>query len=80
MCLGLTLFHVIFSYVSFGIQFCFIFLTLFISNVSHIFLFDFNIQLQFSIPPLSCCLLKFIYSFTVLKEINITESAELFIF
>ena len=38
----LKLFQFIFSYVSFSIQFCFIILTLFISNISHIFLFDFN--------------------------------------
>ena len=41
-CLGLTLFQFIFSYVSFSVQFCFIILTLFISNISYIFLFDFN--------------------------------------
>ena len=41
-CLGLTLFQFIFSYFSFSIQFCFIILTLFISDISHIFLSDFN--------------------------------------
>ena len=41
-CLGLALFQFIFTYVPFSIQFCFIILTLFISDISHIFLFDFN--------------------------------------
>ena len=36
-------------------------------------------QFHFSVPLFSCCLLQFIYSFMILKEINITESTELFI-
>ena len=38
------------------------------------------IQFQFSIPLLGCCLLKFIYLFMILKEMNITESSELLSF
>ena len=66
-CLGLALFHFIFSYVSVSIQFCFIILTLFISNISHIFLFDFN-RYSISIFSTSTQLLSsqvylFIYDF-----------------
>ena len=72
-CLGLAVFQSIFSYVSFSIQFCFIILTLFMSNISHIFLFDFNrYSVSIFCTSSHCCLLKFIYSFMVLKEINIS--------
>ena len=72
-CPGLALF--------FGIQFCFINLTLFISSISHIFLFDFN-RYSISVFSISTQLLSsevylLIYD---LKKINITGSAELFIF
>ena len=51
-CLGLALFHFLFSYLSFSIQFCFIILILFISDISDIFLFDFN-HLNYSISSFS---------------------------
>ena len=38
------------------------------------------VQLQFLVPLLGCCLPKFMYSFMILKEINITESSELLFF
>ena len=54
---------------------------LFISDISHIFYLILTaIQFQFSIPLLGCCLLKFIYSVMILKEINITERSELLSF
>ena len=66
-CLGLALFHFIFSYISLGIQFCFIILTLFIPDISHIPLFDFN-RYSISIFSTSTQLLSsevylFIYDF-----------------
>ena len=80
-CFGLALFHCIFTCVSFSFQFCFIIITLIFYDISHIFLFDFN-RYSMSIFNTSAQLLSsevylFIYDF---KKINITGSAELFIF